>query len=393
MKSKLLIISIVSAAFCLCSCGNSKEEFNLIPVKSNGQWGYINRQGTYVINPQFKSAEFFFDNLARVVSQNDKVGYINDKGLFAIADKYQDGTRFSEGLAFVLSEEGKISCINTNGEVVFDLPETVSEAGYFNNGVALISENGKTGYVDKSGKTIIPTQYESGFFASNGNIIGVKQNDKWGFAGLDGKIAINPQFEDLSSPTQFAIAVRKAKGNPVANNAPLLKFEDAVVANRNANIKYIDKTVSDISSINGITYDGYFAYVPATDVNFTGLGNAFNYWIANADMKNGGNQSSKITTTALIMTIAESSDVEKLVGDWMNKISDNSFDGDEMTGDFNEGSWYCGHYIAHAFSSKKYLSYFVDAFDNTISVYTSNNSKTIDKLRDDACAEFKKNVN
>ena len=349
MKSKLLIISIVSAAFCLCSCGNSKEEFNLIPVKSNGQWGYINRQGTYVINPQFKSAEFFFDNLARVVSQNDKVGYINDKGLFAIADKYQDGTRFSEGLAFVLSDEGKISCINTNGE--------------------------------------------SGFYASNGNIIGVKQNDKWGFAGLDGKIAINPQFEDLSSPTQFAIAVRKAKGNPVANNAPLLKFEDAVVANRNANIKYIDKTVSDIASINGITYNGYFAYVPATDVNFTGLGNAFNYWIANADMKNGGNQSAKITTTALIMTIAESSDVEKLVGDLMNKIYDNSFDGDEMTGDFNEGSWYCGHYIAHAFSSKKYLSYFVDAFDNTISVYTSNNSKTIDKLRDDACAEFKKNVN
>ena len=56
MKSKLLIISIVSAVFCLCSCGNTKEEFNLIPVKSNGQWGYINRQGTYVINPQFKSA-------------------------------------------------------------------------------------------------------------------------------------------------------------------------------------------------------------------------------------------------------------------------------------------------------------------------------------------------
>ncbi|MBQ3656838.1 MAG: WG repeat-containing protein [Bacteroidales bacterium] len=61
----LLILSIfVCSVFIACS--NNENDFELIPVKQNDKWGYINHKGEFVINPQFDDAECFFDNLARV---------------------------------------------------------------------------------------------------------------------------------------------------------------------------------------------------------------------------------------------------------------------------------------------------------------------------------------
>lgn len=48
-----------------CSDTPYHLEIKLIPVKSGEKWGYVDREGHYVINPQFEEADFFREGLAK----------------------------------------------------------------------------------------------------------------------------------------------------------------------------------------------------------------------------------------------------------------------------------------------------------------------------------------
>jgi len=50
-------------------------------VSSGGKVGYIDKEGKYVINPQFDIMDNFFDGLAKVTVSN-KTGYIDKDGKY-----------------------------------------------------------------------------------------------------------------------------------------------------------------------------------------------------------------------------------------------------------------------------------------------------------------------
>lgn len=169
-------------------------EGTLIPVKSADDWGFVNQNGIYVINPQFKNADFFYNGLAKVISSDGKTGYIDEDGKFIIPTEFKDGTKFNNGLAFVTSEGGFPICIDTKGVTKFELKE-VDFVYAFSEGLALFNDkNGKYGFVDETGKIVINSQFEyaSSFFS---NFSLIKQNGKYGFIDKTGKITVNPQFE------------------------------------------------------------------------------------------------------------------------------------------------------------------------------------------------------
>ena len=56
---------ILLLATLLVSCSDFGEEA-LAKVKIGDKWGYINKKGEFVINPQFDDARFFLEGLARV---------------------------------------------------------------------------------------------------------------------------------------------------------------------------------------------------------------------------------------------------------------------------------------------------------------------------------------
>src|SRR5690242_17555808 len=75
----LLLLAIVVIAVLIKASGPSA----LYPVHANGKYGYMDRSGKLVIQPQFDKAEEFSEGLAPVQAGN-RWGYTDKSGKFAI---------------------------------------------------------------------------------------------------------------------------------------------------------------------------------------------------------------------------------------------------------------------------------------------------------------------
>lgn len=106
------------------------------------------------------------------------------------------GKGFSDGLAKV-TVDGKAGFIDSTGKLV--IPAKYSDAGEFNEGLAPFENSkGKWGYINSDGKTAIPAAYDWAISFHEG--LGLVQVGKlWGFIDRNGKIVIEPKFEEASS--------------------------------------------------------------------------------------------------------------------------------------------------------------------------------------------------
>jgi len=87
----------------------SKEEVRLYPIPSHGKYGYIDRSGKVVVEPQFIAAGDFHEGRAWVkaagadaaAAGESRYGYIDATGKIVIAPRFLFASDFSEGVALV----------------------------------------------------------------------------------------------------------------------------------------------------------------------------------------------------------------------------------------------------------------------------------------------------
>jgi len=228
-------------------------------VKLNGKWGYIDSYGKVTIQIKYEYASIFSEGLA-AVQISGKYGFIDSLGKVIIEPKYEYCYFFSEGLAGVVIK-GDLGFINRNGELVIqaiynpprwtsygmigwsqntrngnpDFPRGVQAIslggkwGYinekgkiifpegfrshndlpsvFNNGMASVKRKG-AGFIDKTGKEIIPFEYHECSNFNEGYAV-VRELDKWGLIDVTGKLIIPIRYDYLVVPTEglFTYAV------------------------------------------------------------------------------------------------------------------------------------------------------------------------------------------
>ncbi len=81
---------------------NQGSEPALFPIRIEGRWGYINREGEVVVDPQFDDATPFQEGLGRIrVGDEDTGGYgfVDATGTVVISPQFAWANPFSEGLA------------------------------------------------------------------------------------------------------------------------------------------------------------------------------------------------------------------------------------------------------------------------------------------------------
>lgn len=94
------------------------QAFNLIKVKLNGKWGYINYQGQVFINPQYDELDQPWYGMI-MAKKDGKFGYFNNKGELVIPCKYEQANPFTEsGKAFIVLD-GKKGVVSQDGSEKF----------------------------------------------------------------------------------------------------------------------------------------------------------------------------------------------------------------------------------------------------------------------------------
>lgn len=161
----------------LALLGGVKCVNGMIPVRNEaGKNGYIDKTGKQVVPFNYEEINNFSDGLGRVKTRyNGRVSYVNTKGEIAIPEKYDDGTIFMDGLAFVnLGAKAKSLYSSLEG--------------------------GKWGVIDKTGKEVIPIQYDRIEETKNGLVIvknGKYPDEKKGLFDKNGKSILPVEFYDI----------------------------------------------------------------------------------------------------------------------------------------------------------------------------------------------------
>ena len=144
-----------------------RSEVDGTPYIFGGKTGFINKTGSEVIPCQYEFTDNFHDGLALIEVREDGKSnyfYIDKSGRRAGPSiKHWDGI-FSEGLAKTYSD-GKCGFMDKTGTVV--VPCIYDDAGDFHEGLARVARNNKApagypawGFIDASGKEVVPCKYD-----------------------------------------------------------------------------------------------------------------------------------------------------------------------------------------------------------------------------------------
>lgn len=206
----------------------------LVAVAKNGKWGFIDKTGRTVINFEYNFAESFSDGLA-AIQKNGKWSYIDKTGEKVIdleSNKSINGIgNFSEGLSniYITKPMGKYGFIDKTGRTTVDFK--YDWASDFSEGLVYVEKNGKWGFIDQTGKTIIDFKYNKvkdgrsimgiyrdysqkyavGYPLFRDGLAPVAKNGKFGFIDKVGRTVINFEYDEVSNFSNGIAIIQKDK--------------------------------------------------------------------------------------------------------------------------------------------------------------------------------------
>ena len=176
---------------------------DLLPKKAwFGRYGYVNRMGKYVLEPQYEEALPFSDFLA-AVKKDGKWGFINGEGKFVIEPRFENAFLFSDGAAAV-EENEKWGFINRSGKYL--VQPKYESAGIFRQGLAAVRWEGKWGFISKDGEMVVPPKFDQVYFFSEDRS-GAQVNGLWGYIDRTGTFTVPPKYAEALPFSQGLAAV------------------------------------------------------------------------------------------------------------------------------------------------------------------------------------------
>lgn len=126
------------------------------------KYGFVDRDGKFLIQPQYDSAFDFSEGLARVCLDS-RWGFIDYTGAFVIPPQYASAGDFYEGRATATPTKDlaqaaairsdRVGYIDRSGKFV--IPPQFTRAGRFSEGLACVKAENIDGFIDRTGTLVI----------------------------------------------------------------------------------------------------------------------------------------------------------------------------------------------------------------------------------------------
>ncbi len=233
----------------------------LAAVKYFGNWGYIDRMGEWVLQPEYRNAKPFKEGLACAMKYN-KWGYIDKKGTWIFEPKLNVVSSFSDGKAIIKNDDGFVF-INRDGDRI--LKHSFERALPFAEGLAFVIYNGYKGYIERNGNWLIKHDYEEAYSFSEGLAL-IRNGKNYGFINQRGDLVIKAEFEDANYFREGLAAVKKNDKWGYINQ----KSEFVIEARFDAAFPFSNNfaVVKSGGKFGLINKNGYWIITP----NYSGLG-------------------------------------------------------------------------------------------------------------------------
>lgn len=188
----------------------------LARVCKDKKYGFIDKLGNEIIPCKYDDAKDY-DKGISVVTLGDKQGAINRQGDMVIPCKYDNINLCEDDSLAAASINETSGFIDLEGNIV--VPFDYEYCGTFSEGLADVRKNGLIGFVNKNGKLVIPCKYTNSLDFSEG-LAGVSidggddgaVDDKWGYIDKTGKIVIPFQGGLTGSPFSSGLSMRYRGG-------------------------------------------------------------------------------------------------------------------------------------------------------------------------------------
>ena len=135
------------------------------------------------------------DKLKPAQTLEGKFGYINDNGTFVIDAIYDEAKDFDQGVAIV-KKDNLYGFINEKGELIQPIAYQIPNLNQKPT-TLLVQKKSLYGYMDYQGNQLIDCQYES--IAPFGKFMRAKRNGKWGWIDQQEKAVIPFQFDFIEN--------------------------------------------------------------------------------------------------------------------------------------------------------------------------------------------------
>lgn len=154
-----------------------KISSGMVLVKEGFFYGYANSSGEYVIEAKYEEAKDFKDGYA-IVKRNDKWGVVDTSGKETIACTFDQIEIFNGAVMRV--KKGNLFGLMSAATGATIQPTSYTQINELSQNRAKMCINGKYGYFDEKGKTVIAAQYTyAGNFSSDGKASVEKGGDMY----------------------------------------------------------------------------------------------------------------------------------------------------------------------------------------------------------------------
>ncbi len=172
--------------------------------------GYVDANGTVKVEPRFAGGDHFCEGKASVVHVDGRSGFLNLTGVLAIPTMFRGLSEFHDGVCAIGADRG-VGYIDHSGKWL--IPPRFLIAMPFSEGRAFVSDDGETfRMIDAKGTSLSSDCFERAR-AFRAGLAPVMKNGCWGFVDSHGSTAIPFAFDDaLAQHFKFGLAAVKVAG-------------------------------------------------------------------------------------------------------------------------------------------------------------------------------------
>ncbi|MFY9308947.1 MAG: WG repeat-containing protein [Bacteroidia bacterium] len=184
-----------------------EQGYSIVKIKTGEfeyKHGLVDSTGKLIIPAKYGRLEYYPNDKVLVFGdeKTSNVGLMDVTGKIIIPAQYQFWSKkISKGLwpvgTWPEGTQGVCGVVNLKNQTVIPFEYEMIESYSDELGLAPAKKDGKYGFIDRTGKVVIPFIYKS-VWASN-KYLAVKKDDKWGIITTDNKTILPFEYSDISS--------------------------------------------------------------------------------------------------------------------------------------------------------------------------------------------------